>query len=85
MQEIKQIKNNLEKEKLLKKSREKAIDFLDNITRNIDSKKEQEQIEQSIINILKNQGNNLQSLEQELNNKREEEKKYEEGVNSMFI
>ena len=37
-------------------------------------------MEQSIINILKNQGSNLQNLEQELSNKKEEEKKYEEGV-----
>lgn len=71
----------MEKEKSLKSSREKAIDFLENITRNIDSKKEQDQMEQSIINILKNQGSNLQNLEQELTNKKEEEKKYEEGVN----
>jgi hypothetical protein len=32
---------------------------------------------------LKNQGNNLQSLEQELYNKKEEEKKYEEGVKAI--
>ena len=37
-------------------------------------------MEKSIINILQNQGSNLQNLEQDLSNKKEEEKKYEEGV-----
>jgi len=52
---------------------------------NIDSKKEQEQMEKSIINILQNQGSNLQNLEQDLANKKEEEKKYEEGIKQKTI
>jgi DNA repair ATPase RecN len=70
----------LEKEKNLKTSRDKSIEFLDNITRNIDSKKEQEQMEKSIVNILQNKGMNLQNLEKELGNKKEEERKLEEGI-----
>jgi len=53
----------LEKEKILKESREKAIEFLDNISKNSDSKKESEQIEKKIISILQNQQNTMEQLD----------------------
>lgn len=56
----------MEKEKLLKESREKAIEFLDNLSKSSDSKKEQEQIEKRIISILQNQQNTLEQLDDHL-------------------
>jgi len=56
----------LEKEKTLKESREKAIEFLENLTKNSDSKKESEQIEKRIISILQNQQNTLEQLDDHL-------------------
>ncbi len=53
----------LEKEKGLREAREKAIEFLENITKNSDSKKESEQIEKRIISILQNQQNTLEQLD----------------------
>lgn len=57
----------LDKEKQLKDAREKAIEFLDNLSKNTDSKKEQEQIEKRIINILQNQQNTLEQLDDHVN------------------
>lgn len=65
----------LEKEKTLKDSREKAIEFLENISKNSDSKKEQEQIEKKIIGILQNQQSTLDQLDvhlSQLKNKSQE-------------
>lgn len=56
----------LEKEKVLKESRERAIEFLENLTKNSDSKKESEQIEKRIISILKNQQTTLEQLDDHL-------------------
>ena len=54
----------LEKEKSLKDSREKAIEFLDNISKGGSSGSgEQEQIEKRIISILQNQQNTLDQLD----------------------
>ena len=50
----------------MKENREKAIDYLDNLTKNSDSKKEQEQIEKRIIDILQNQQNTLEQLDTHL-------------------
>lgn len=61
----------MDKEKQLKDAREKAIEFLDNLSKNTDSKKEQEQIEKRIISILQNQQNTLEQLDDHLNNLRQ--------------
>lgn len=65
-----QLLDLLEKEKQLKEAREKAIEFLDNLSKNTDSKKEQEQIEKRIISILQNQQNTLEQLDDHLNHLR---------------
>ena len=44
----------LDKEKVIRSQRDKPIEFLDNITKGGDSKKEKEQIEKKIISILFN-------------------------------
>lgn len=70
----------LEKEKTLKDSREKALEFLDNLSTNSDSKKEHEQIEKSIFSILESQSHNLSQLETTLVELKEKEKKLEEDI-----
>lgn len=75
----------LEKEKSLKESREKALEFLDNLSRGSDSKKEHEQIEKSILSILESQTNNLSQLEGTLIDLKEKEKKLEEDIKHKSI
>jgi hypothetical protein len=70
----------LEKEKGLKENREKAIEFLDNITRNTDSKKEQEQIEKRIIDILSNQQSTLEQLDSHLGQLKHKARELEEEI-----
>jgi predicted RNase H-like nuclease (RuvC/YqgF family) len=65
---------------VLKEFREKAIEFLDNITRNSDSKKEQEQIEKRIIDILQNQQSTLEQLDTHLGQLKQKARELEEEI-----
>ncbi len=53
----------LDKEKTMKESRESAISFLENLSKNTDSRREQEEIETKIITMLKNQQSKLEKLD----------------------
>ena len=75
----------LEKEKSLRESREKAIDFLENITKNTDSKKESEQIEKRIISILQNQQNTLEQLDDHIFNLKNKSIELEEEIKMKRI
>jgi len=70
----------LEKEKILKESREKAIEFLENISKNSDSKKESEQIEKRIISILQNQQNTLDQLDDHISQLKNKSVELEEEI-----
>ena len=70
----------LEKEKILKEYREKAIEYLDNLTKNTDSKKEQEIIEKKIIDILQNQQSTLEELDSHLIQLKNRSKELEEEI-----
>lgn len=56
----------LEKEKGVKNSRQKALNFLESLSNNADSKKEQEQIEKSIVSMLNKQTANLDEIDSTL-------------------
>jgi clusterin-associated protein 1 len=75
----------LEKEKILKEYREKAIDYLDNLTKNTDSKKEQEKIEKQIIDILQNQQSTLEQLDTHLIQLKNKTKELEEEIKLKSI
>jgi clusterin-associated protein 1 len=70
----------LDKEKILKESREKAIEFLDNLSKNSDAKKEQEQIEKKIITILKNQESTLEQLDDHIIQLKQRSNELEEEI-----
>lgn len=70
----------LEKEKLLKDSREKALEFLDNLSRDSDSKKEKDQIEKRIVTILQNQQNTLEQLDVHLSQLKQKSTELEEEI-----
>lgn len=53
----------LSKEKELKSSRDKALEFLDSISRNLDSNSEQVYIEKCISNIIGNQTRKMNEME----------------------
>jgi clusterin-associated protein 1 len=53
----------MDKEKTLKDSREKALDFLDSIAKSIDGKREQEEISKRLIDILQKQENTMEQLD----------------------
>ena len=56
----------MEKEKGVKNSRQKALNFLESLSNNADSKKEQEQIEKSIVSMLNKQTANLDEIDSTL-------------------
>jgi hypothetical protein len=69
----------------LKDYREKAIDYLDNLTKNTDSKKEQEMIEKKIIDILQNQQSTLEQLDSHLIQLKNRTKELEEEIKLKSI
>jgi clusterin-associated protein 1 len=75
----------LEKEKVLKESREKAIEFLENLTRNTDSKKESEQIEKRIISILQTQQNTLEQMDEHLSQLKAKSSELEEEIKMKTV
>jgi len=75
----------LEKEKILKESREKAIEFLENISKNSDSNKEAEQIEKRIISILQNQQSTLEQLDDHISNLKSKSGELEEEIKKKQI
>jgi hypothetical protein len=80
-----QLLDLLEKEKILKEYREKAIEYLDNLTKNTDSKKEQEMIEKKIIDILQNQQSTLEQLDTHLIQLKNRSKELEEEIKLKSI
>lgn len=70
----------LEKEKLLRSQREKALEFLDNLTKGGDSKKENEQIEKRVIAILQNQEDTLEQLDSHLTKLKQKEGQLDEEI-----
>ncbi len=75
----------LDKEKMLKESREKAIAFLENLTKNSDSKKESEEIEKKIISILQNQQSTLEQLDDHLAQLKSKSVELEEEIKMKTI
>lgn len=74
----------LEKEKINKSSRDKAIEFLNNLTNNsdYDNKKEKEQIEKRIISILQSQEDTLEQLDTHINQLKQKEASLDEELKS---
>lgn len=70
----------LDREKVLRKAREQALDFLENLTKGGDTIKEQEQVEKRIISILQNQENTLEQLDSHLSQLRQKEAQLDEEI-----
>ena len=70
----------LDKEKMLKSSRDKALEFLDNLTKGGESKKEQEQVEKRIISILQQQQDTIEQLDSHVNQLRATESELDEEI-----
>jgi clusterin-associated protein 1 len=63
----------LGKEKDLRASREKALEFLDSISRNLDSNTEQDYIERCIRDLIKNQNDTMEQMEDMVKNLKQDE------------
>ncbi|CAG9321340.1 CLUAP1_1 [Blepharisma stoltei] len=70
----------LSKEKELRDAREKALGFLDNISRNLDSNAEQEYIRKCIRDIIQSQTGNLAQMEKMLEELENDEKTLEAKI-----
>lgn len=70
----------LEKEKVIRSSRDKAIEFLDNLMKGGDSKKEKEQIEKKIISILQAQQETLDQLDTHIEQLKQKESDLDEEL-----
>lgn len=70
----------LDKEKVVRSQRDKAIEFLENITKGGDSKKEKEQIEKRIISILQTKEDTLEQLESHIEQLKQKENQLEEDL-----
>jgi len=70
----------LGKEKELREAREKALGFLDNISRNLDSGAEQDYIKRCIRDIIQNQTGSLSQMEKMLEELEKDEKNLEAKI-----
>eukprot|EP00340_Litonotus_pictus_P012954 CAMPEP_0170536620 /NCGR_PEP_ID=MMETSP0209-20121228/102249_1 /TAXON_ID=665100 ORGANISM="Litonotus pictus, Strain P1" /NCGR_SAMPLE_ID=MMETSP0209 /ASSEMBLY_ACC=CAM_ASM_000301 /LENGTH=411 /DNA_ID=CAMNT_0010837999 /DNA_START=42 /DNA_END=1275 /DNA_ORIENTATION=+ len=75
----------LEKEKVLKSQREKALEFLDNLTRGGDSVKEKEQIKNRVVSILDNQDKTLEQLDTHISQLKQKESQLDEEIKLKSI
>jgi clusterin-associated protein 1 len=70
----------LEKESELKQHRDKALTFLDNISRNLESNSEQAYIEKNVREIIKQQTENIEEMKNYVNELERDEKILEEKI-----
>ncbi len=75
----------MDKEKVVRSHRDKALEFLDNLTKGGDSKKEKEQIEKRIISILQNKEETLEQLESHIGQLKQKEIQLEEEIKMKRI
>lgn len=75
----------LEKEKVLRTQREKALEFLDNLTKGGDSKKEKEQIEKRIISILQGQLDTIEQLDTHISQLKQRESQLDEEIKTKSL
>jgi len=72
--------DSLGKENELRESREKALEFLDSISRNLGSNTEQEYIEKCIRDLVGGQSNQMDQMNEMINNLRQDEKELESKI-----
>lgn len=70
----------LGKENDLRESREKVIEFLDSISRNLGSNTEQEYIEKCIRDLVGNQGHQMGQMKEMIDNLKQDEKELESKI-----
>lgn len=70
----------LGKENDLRESREKVIEFLDSISRNLGSNTEQEYIEKCIRDLVGNQGQQMGQMKEMIDNLKQDEKELESKI-----
>jgi clusterin-associated protein 1 len=72
--------DSLGKENDLRESREKVIEFLDSISRNLGSNTEQEYIEKCIRDLVGNQGEQMNQMREMIDNLKQDEKELESKI-----
>lgn len=72
--------DSLQKEVELKKDREKALRFLDGMSRNLDSNSESEVVERAVMQMLGSHGQNLEQLKQMSEELQRDEKGLEQKI-----
>lgn len=75
----------LSKEPELKEGRDKALSFLDNLSKNLDSSTEQEYIRRSIRDIIQNQESSLSQMEKMLAELEKDEKNLETKIKKRSV
>lgn len=72
--------DSLGKENDLREAREKALEFLDSISRNLGSNTEQEYIEKCIRDLVGGQSNQMEQMTEMIDNLRQDEKELENKI-----